>query len=64
MPTATLVNTKRLLTLAAAKPQIKEVLGQALASRVLAATKQQLSTLKGSATRMGTQLMLTTSAPS
>ena len=39
---ATLVNTKRLLTLATAKPEIKEELGQALASRVLAATKPLL----------------------
>ena len=62
--TATLVNTKRLLTLAAAKPQIKEALWQALASSVLATIKQPLFTLQAPATRTGTQLGLTKSAPS
>ena len=62
--TATLVNTKRLLTLAAVKPELKAALRQALENRTLAVTKQLLFAPTRPVTPTHLHLRLTKSAAS
>ncbi len=62
--TATLVNTKRLLTLVAAEPQTGKALRQALESRALTSIKQLSFTPRRPPTRTDTHLRLTKSAAS
>lgn len=62
--TATLVNTKRLLTLAAVKPQLKAALRQSLKRRMLAVTEQLLFVPTRPATPTDAHIELTKSAAS